>query len=158
MKLGWSHDFALFLDQPLLLRDHLGPFEAEIRDYAERPREPLEQAILLWRLIYHVVRTFRERHPDWTFVRHEDISRDPVAGYDALFATLGVAIDDEIRGTIAAHSGSDNPTELREKHDVRLDSAANITSWQRRLSPEDVDRIRAGVADVAPDFYGDEDW
>ena len=158
LRLGWSHDLSLFLDQPLLLRDHLVPFEDEIRDHVERPRDSLDQAVLLWRLIYHVVRTFRARHPDWTFVRHEDLSRDPVGGFEALFATLGVAVDERIRGAIAAHSDSDNPSELREKHDVRLNSAASLASWKRRLSPDDVERIRAGVADVARDFYGDEDW
>ena len=79
-RLGWTHDFALFLDQPLLLRDHLAPFEDEIRDYAAHERDAIDQAILLWRLIYSTVATFRERHPEWTFVRHEDLSRAPVPG------------------------------------------------------------------------------
>jgi hypothetical protein len=157
-RLGWSHDFRGFLDQPLLLRDHLGPFEAEIRDFAERERDAIDQAILLWRLIYSTVATFRERHPGWTFVRHEDLSRAPVPGFEALFATLGVELDDGIRERIAAHSAAGNPAELRRAHDVTLDSAANVASWKRRLEPAEVERIRAGVADVAPAFYPDEDW
>ena len=157
-RLGWTHDFALFLDQPLLLRDHLAPFEAEIRDFAEHERDQVDQAVLLWRLIYHTVGTFRDRHPDWTFVRHEDLSREPVAGFESLFATLGVEIDDGIRRAIEAHSSAENPTELREKHDVRLDSAASVESWRRRLEPAEIERIRVGVADVAPAFYSDEDW
>jgi hypothetical protein len=157
-RLGWTHRFEHFLDQPLLLRDHLGPFEDEIRDYAERERDVVDQSILLWRMIYRTVATFRERHRDWTFLRHEDLSREPVAGFESLFATLGVALDDGIRRSIAEHSGEGNPVELREKHDVRLDSRANVDSWRRRLSPEEVERIRAGVADVAPAFYSDVDW
>ena len=81
-----------------------------------------------------------------------------MAGFEALFATLGVEIDDGVRRAIAGYSAEGNPTELREKHDVRLDSAASIQSWRRRLAPEEVERIRAGVADVAPAFYSDEDW
>ena len=157
-RLGWTHDFRGMLDQPLLLRDHLGPFEDELRAAAERPPDGIDQAILLWRLIYHTVSTFRERHPDWTFVRHEDLSRDPVAGFESLFATIGVEIDDGIRRAIAAHSAEGNPSELREKHDVRLDSAASIASWRKRLSAEEVERIRAGTADVAPAYYSDDDW
>jgi hypothetical protein len=157
-RLGWRHDFALFLDQPLLLRDHLSPFEDEIRDFAEHERDEIDQAILLWRLIYHTVGTFRDRHPEWTFVRHEDLSRDPVPRFESLFATLGVEVDDGIRREIAQHSGEGNPTELREKHDVRLDSAASVESWRRRLKPAEVERIRTGVADVAPAFYPEEDW
>jgi hypothetical protein len=158
VKLGWTQDFGKLLDQPLLMRDHLGPFEDELRDFAARERGVLDQAILLWRMIYGTVRTFRERHPDWTFVRHEDLSREPVPAFESLFDTLGVEIDDGIRRAIAAYSGEGNPTELREKHDVRLDSAASIESWRRRLEPAEIERIRVGVADVASAFYPDEDW
>jgi hypothetical protein len=156
-RLGWTHQFGDFLDQPLLLRDHLGRFEPEIRDFAERERDVVDQAILLWRLIYSTVLTFRERHPDWVFLRHEDISREPARVFSSLFATLGVEFDDRIRAGIESHSEEGNPAELRKKHDVRLDSRASIDSWRRRLEPEEVARIRAGVADVAPAFYADED-
>ena len=157
-RLGWTHDFRGLLDQPLLLRDYLGPYEDEIRAAAERPPDGIDQAILLWRLIYHTVGTFRERHPDWTFVRHEDLSLDPVAGFESLFAALGVEIDDGIRRSIAGHSAAGNPTELRETHDVRLDSAANVRSWRKRLTEDEVERIRSGTADVAPAFYSEDDW
>ena len=157
-RLGWTHDFADFLDQPLLLRDHLGPFEDDIRDFAERERDIVDQAILLWRLIYSTVATFRARHPDWTFLRHEDISRQPVPAFELLFATLGIEFDDSIRRGIAAHSDPGNPVELRESHDVHLDSRAGVDSWRRRLQAEDIERIRIGVADVAPTFYSDADW
>jgi hypothetical protein len=157
-RLGWTHDFRGLLDQPLLLRDHLAPFADELREFAEREHDGIDQAILLWRLVYHVVATFRERHPDWTFVRHEDLARDPVRGFESLFATLGIETDDRIRRAIAGHSAAGNPTELREAHDVRLDSAASIGSWRRRLTPDEVARIRAGTADVAPAYYSDGDW
>jgi hypothetical protein len=157
-RLGWTHDFGHFLDQPLLIRDHLAPFEGELREFAEHEHDVVDQAILLWRLVYSTVLTFRERHPDWTFVRHEDLSRDPVRGFEELYATVGVEMDDRIRRSIAAHSAAGNPIELREKHDVRLDSAASVASWRRRLTSEEVDRIREGVADVAPAFYSVEDW
>ena len=157
-RLGWTHDFLGLLDQPLLLRDHLGRFEDELREFAAAEREIVDQAILLWRMIYSTVGTFRERHPAWTFVRHEDLSRDPVAGFERLYATLGLEYTDGIRRAVEESSAEGNPTELRRRHDVRLDSRASVESWRRRLTPEEIERIRAGVADVAPAFYSDEDW
>jgi hypothetical protein len=157
-RLGWTHTFEHFLDQPLLLRDHLGRFEDEIRDFAETPREIVDQAILLWRLIYSAVATFRERHPDWIFLRHEEASLDPMGTFEHLFGVLGVELDDRIRKAIAESSAAGNPTELRHRHDVRLDSRASVDSWKRKLSAEEIERIRGGVADVAPAFYSDEDW
>jgi hypothetical protein len=41
---------------------------------------------------------------------------------------------------------------------VRLNSRAGVESWRRRLTPEQVERIRTGVADVSPRFYSDDDW
>ena len=158
VRLGWTHDFGSFLAQPLLMRDHLSPYEDEIRQFAEREEDSLDQAILLWRLVYATVDTFRERQPGWTFVRHEDLSRDPEPGYATLFRTLEVPLDDRIRRTIAEHSSDANPAELRHSHDVRLDSRASISSWRTRLTAEQIERVRAGVADVSPRFYGDEDW
>jgi hypothetical protein len=158
VRLGWTHDFQSFADQPLLLRDHLGAFEDEIRDFAAHPRDSLDQAILLWRLIYSTVATFRERHPEWTFLRHEDLSLEPVAGFESLFATLAVTLDDRTRRRIADSSSERNPNELRRSHDIRLNSRAIVGAWRQRLSPDQVERIRAGTVDVAPVFYDDDDW
>ncbi len=158
LRLGWTHGFGSFLEQPLLLRDHLRAFEDEIRDFATHERGVLDQAILLWRLVYSTVDTFRERHPEWQFVRHEDLANDPLLGFEPIFASLGIEMDDRIRRAIVEHSSEDNPTELRRSHDVRLDSRASVSSWRRRLSPEEIERVRLGVADVSPAFYRDEDW
>ena len=66
----------------------LRPYEAEIREQAERPGEILAQAALLWRVLYNAVDGYRERHPDWAFVRHEDASAEPVATFERLYAQL----------------------------------------------------------------------
>jgi hypothetical protein len=159
VRLGWTHDFGGMLAQPLLMRDHLAPYESEIRRFAETEQDVLDQAILLWRVVYGTVATFRERHPDWTYVRHEDLSREPLPEFEALYATLGIPFDDQVRHAILEHSGEANPSELRRSHDIRLNSKASISSWRTRLTPEQIERVRTGTADVYPSFYGDdEDW
>ena len=75
-RLGWKHSFATFI-QDGRVPEVLRPYEAEIREQAERPGEILAQAALLWRLLYNAVDGYRERHPDWAFVRHEDASLGP---------------------------------------------------------------------------------
>ena len=157
-RLAWSHDFRSFLEQPLLLRDHLGAFEDEIRDFAENPRDSFEQSILLWRLIYSTVATFRTRNPDWRYVRHEDLALDPAAGFESLYATLGLELDDGIRRQIAEHSNEENPDEIAGWHGVRVNSRASVGSWRRRLTPEQIERVREGTRDVWPAFYADDDW
>jgi hypothetical protein len=43
---GWKYPFSHFLRQPLLMADHLGPFEAELREFVEHERDVVDQAAL----------------------------------------------------------------------------------------------------------------
>ena len=158
VRLGWTHDFGSFLAQPLLMRDHLSSYEDDIRRFAEREQDGSTR------------RSFSGASCTARWTRSESAipsgrscgtrisPRDPASGFESLFGTLEVPLDDRIRRTIAEHSSEENPAELRHSHDVRLDSRASIGSWRARLTPEQIERVRAGVADVSPKFYGDEDW
>ena len=39
-----------------------------------------------------------------------------------------------------------------------LDSRAQVSRWKRELSPDEVARVREITADVAPLYYGEEEW
>jgi hypothetical protein len=157
-RLGWGHDWQSLLDQPLFLRDHAGRFEPEIRAFAAREHDVLDQAILLWRLIYSAVDRYRSAHPDWLVARHEDLSLEPVDGFARLYSSLGLDLDSSLREQIERYSAAENPSEQRHKHSVALDSRASVRSWERRLTPDEIARVRAGVADVSERFYSNEDW
>jgi hypothetical protein len=159
-RLRWGFEFENWRDQPLLLRDLLGPYEDQIRDYAEREHDIIDQAILMWNVIHHVIRTYRERHPEWTFLRHEDLSEEPLKGFRELFDRLdlawdGIAEDAVIRSSTDA-TRKEVPTYLHRT--IRRDSRAARWTWAKRLTPEERDRIREGTAPVAGAFYGPEDW
>ena len=44
-RLGWRFDFRNWGDQPLLLRDLIGPYEEPIRKFSEREPDIIDQAI-----------------------------------------------------------------------------------------------------------------
>jgi hypothetical protein len=159
-RLDWRFEFHNWRDQPLLLRDLLGPYEAQIREFAERERDLIDQAVLMWNAIHHVIRTFRERHPDWSLVRHEDLSEEPVKGFRSLYERLDLEWDGVTEDVIARHSTdggrAEVPTYLHQT--VRRDSRAARWTWRTRLTPDEQRRIREGTAEVAEAFYSDEDW
>jgi Sulfotransferase family len=155
---GWRHRFADFLEQPLLMRDHLAQFEAEIRAAAERPPDILDEAILLWNILYATVDRLRERRPDWSFARHEDLALDPVAGFRGLYAALGLRWDDGVERLVRETSAASNPTDAERADSIRRSSAAHAAAWRTQMTAADVDRIRAGTAAVAERFYSDADW
>jgi len=157
-RLGWTHPFDHFLAQPLLMRDLLHPFEGEIRAFAARERPPLEQGILLWKLIHHAILRYRKDRPDWMFLRLEDIARDPTAAFRDIYAQLGLAFTDEVAATIAAHTDASNPATSTRPNDVRRNSRASAVAWRTSLTDEEIGRIRVGVEQVSKEFYSDVDW
>ena len=156
-RLGWEHSFATFFDEGRL-PEVLRPYEAEIREQAERPGEILAQAALLWRLLYHAVAGYGDRHPDWVFLRHEDASLEPRETFERLYGQLGLELTDEARRKIQRATAPDNPAELSSAHAVELDSAASLGRWREQLTAEEIETLRERTADVWPRFYSDDDW
>ncbi len=156
-RLGWRHSFATFLDDGRV-PDVIQPYENEIRAQAREPGDLLAQAALLWRLLYNAVATYRERHEDWVFLRHEDVSLEPPGSFERLYERLGLELTEAARAEIERASSSGNPSEPPTPHAVELDSAASLGRWRGELTPEEIDTLRERTSDVWPRFYSGEDW
>jgi hypothetical protein len=157
-RLNWHFDFKDLLGQPLLLRDHLGPFrESMLSIHVD---DVIGQAALLWKIIYATVHTFRESHPEWILVRHEEYSREPVERFRELYSKLGLDFTKRVEKEILDSSSSQNPIELtlKKTHSVKMDSAASVKNWRKRLSEEDLKRIRTLTEGVAELYYSKEAW
>lgn len=157
-KLGWNFDFKNLLDQPLLMRDHLELFRDPMLSI--QADDVIGQASLLWKMIYSVVDKFCKANPEWMVIRQEDFARDPVNRFRELYATLGLNFTPHVEKEIANSSSSENPTELslNKTHSVKMDSLASIRNWQKRLSAEDIKRVRSMTEGVSELYYSDEDW
>jgi hypothetical protein len=156
-RLGWRHDFGSFIGDgsaPEVVRR----YEREIREQAERPGDALAQASLLWRILYGAAVGYRERHPDWIFLRHEDAAADPGGTFERLYARLGLELTPTARERIERSSGSENPAELRAPHDVKLASAESLGRWRGQLAQDEIERLHESTRDVWPSFYAEEDW
>lgn len=157
-RLELRHPFGDFLAQPLMMRDWLSSFEAELQRFAAREQEIVDQAILLWNVIHHALAAYRARHPDWAFLRLEDVSRQPAPEFHALFDRLGIPRDSRVDDLIASTSDSSNPAEASTADSIRRDSAAHIWNWKRTLDAAEIARVREGTEAIAAGFYGPEDW
>jgi hypothetical protein len=157
-RLNWPFDFQDLLDQPLLMRDHLELYRDEMQ--AIKSDDVIGQAALLWKMIYHSVHATRALNPDFIIVRHEDLSRDPVAGYRDLYQLLDLEFTPRVEKIILNSSSSENPAELSRKkvHGFKLDSRANIDIWKKRLPVEEIDRIRKMTEEVSALYYSDAEW
>jgi hypothetical protein len=157
-RLGWSFDFKNLLDQPLLMRDHLELFRAQMQSV--QAQDVIGQGALLWKMIYGVVRKFQQSTPELLVLRHEDLSADPVNRYRELYDKLSLDFTPRVEKVILKSSSSENPTALspRKTHSVKLDSAGSIKNWKKRLEPEVIRRIRDITGETAESYYPDESW
>jgi hypothetical protein len=157
-RLDWPFDFRDLLDQPLLMRDHLEPYREEMRSM--KADDVIGQAALLWRLIYRSVHAAQKMYPDFIVVRHEDLARDPVTGYRELYRMLGLEFTPHVEKIVLNSSSSENPVELsRNKlHGFKLDSRANMDVWRKRVTGEEIDRIRKITGDITSLYYSDAEW
>ena len=157
-RLNWPFDFCDLLEQPTLMQRWLDVDRAEMETISKD--DIIGQAALLWRMIYRVVARMMKLHPSFIVVRHEDLSLDPVPGYRDLYAALDLDFTPQVEATILNASSSENPAELSKKkvHAVKLDSRANLDNWKKRLSADEIIRIRKMTGKTANLFYSDEEW
>lgn len=157
-RLNWPFQLEDLLAQPLLMHHWLQPFRSEMEAFA--PDDTLGRAALLWKMIYHVVSLYRQQTPQIVLVRHEDLSVDPIQGFRALYEALGLSFTRSVEGAIMDLTRSENPKEvsLNSVHSVKLDSRANLYHWKRRLSLEEIARVKEITAEVAAQYYPDTAW
>lgn len=155
---GWRHRFADFLDQPLLMRDFLTPYEAEIRAASEHEPELLDEAILLWNILHGTVATLQERRPDWLFLLHEDVARDPLTHFRELYGQLGLEWSEAVEEKVRQTSSASNPSHSDRAGSIHRNSAAHVSAWRAQLTAAEVDRIRRATEPIAGRWYGESDW
>lgn len=159
-RLEWSFDFTNLLEQQALVRERLGPFAPAMQATLAPEKDLVDRVALLWRIIYSLVADDRERYPRLRVVRQEDLSRDPLDGYRALYGALGLPFTGEAAAAVAASSSSENPktTPVESPHETRIDSRANLESWRPRLDADEIRRIRTITGETASRYYTELEW
>jgi hypothetical protein len=159
-RLGWTFNFRHLLDQPLLIRDHLAPFEADMREANRHPDDLILRASTLWRVLYKTIHAAQQAHPAFIIAKHEDLSRAPRAGFQELYAKLGIAFNSQAQATLHRATAVGNPIEAPQDaiYSVHVDSRANISAWMQRLEADEIARIRDLTADTWPLYYSENDW
>ncbi|MEM9905387.1 MAG: sulfotransferase [Cyanobacteria bacterium P01_D01_bin.44] len=157
---GWGFDFSNFTSQNQLFNHSSFPFKDEVYAYAKEPKSIISQSILLWKVLHSRILYYQQKYPNWLFVRHEDISTNPIEGYARIFDYLGLAFPPAIQDTVAEYSSPKNPIEAEQgaTHTLKRDSRANAKSWKTRLDEEEVLSIYDGVKEISPHFYAESDW
>ena len=163
-RMNWRFGFHQLLGQPALIERDLHPFESQMRQcrrlQEDKALDIIDEAILFWNVFHHVIERYRRDHPDWQFVRHEDLSLRPVEEFTRLLGCMDLTMTRGVHRAIATHTGAENPAEagLREIHRLKRNSKANIVNWATRLTPAEIVKVRRATEAIAQHFYTDADW
>jgi hypothetical protein len=161
---NWKFPFADFLEQPLLMKELLYPFQSEIEKLANNKHDIIDQACLLWNIIHYTILQYREKHQDWLFIRHEDLSQDPIDGFQEICAYLNLDYSQSLKQIISKYSNSkkdernDNTEQVITNRAKKMNSKLNIKNWKNRLDDSEVIKIRERVEEISSQFYSDIDW
>jgi len=157
-RLGWTFQIEDILAQPLLVRDVLEQDRPVLEALA--PDDVIGRASLLWKVLYRHVHQTVSQHPDFISVRHDDLSRNPVQEFKALYQKLGYAFTPKVEQAILNTSSSENPTHLAKNktHSVQLNSRASLDNWKTILTAEEITRIRTLTEGVSHLYYSDNEW
>jgi len=167
-RLGWRVNLYDVLDQPLLMRDLLGPYEDELRAMAGSD-DQVAKAALLWRVTYDLLGDLDARQPGLLHLkRYEDLASDPQAGFRDLYAICGLswterarkqirwATTDHGKGEGGQHSwtlrGGVSRTAFRP-----MDSRSSLGAFRSRLSEQDIEKVREITGTVAARYYNAKD-
>ncbi len=165
-RLNWCFQIEDLLAQPLLTRDWLSPFQDEMLAITESHHveaasdDIISRASLLWRMAYHCVNLIRQEFPQLIIVRHEDLSLNPLKGFRTLYEDFGMDFNSAVEKAILRSSSSDNPKEVSKNRifTTRLDSRANLENWKRRLTSQEIIRVRHLTETIAELYYPDINW
>jgi hypothetical protein len=159
-RMSWRFDFDYLLQQPLLMRDYLESYRAEMNQANRQKDDIVGQGILLWRIIYSIVDQYLNLGHDFILVRHEDLSLDPERYFSEICDYVGITYSRDIKRAIHRSSRSSNMTEIsvHDEHAILVNSIANLTNWKKRLTDREIERIVADTRDVAEKYYKWEEW
>lgn len=150
---GWGFDFNDFLNQSSLMEKHFMDYKDVIEEYAKNQKELIDQNILIWNLIHEMIYYYKNKFKDeWYFIEHETLSKNALPEFEKMFSKLNLKFSNKVKKFILKSTTSNR------KSNLTRNSVDNIKTWKKRLSQEEIDRIKIGTQKVWSKFYSEEDW
>ena len=157
--LNWQIHFHELLEQPALVRDHLGPYVERMRSLVGSP-DWLARSCLLWEATYDVVdRAFRSL-PGVHLASYESLVQDPLTAFADLYGSVGLTWSDRAAEQVrAATAEQPNAAQGAMRWSLRgglsrtayrpMGQGTALSTYRSRLTPEEIARVRELTATVA---------
>jgi hypothetical protein len=100
-----------------------------------------------------MILNYQKEYPSWLFVKHEDLSGNPIKGFQEIFQHLNLRLSRRIQESIKEYTSTDNPSETDTTKFGPRNARASLETWKKRLTPEEVDRVIQKTQAIAQKFY-----
>ena len=100
IRLNWRFNFENFTKQPDLIDRFLGPYRSQINN---PPKDFISEASLIWTCITKIIIDYQKLYPNWLYIRHEDLSYNPIKEYELLFEKLKLPFSNEVKKLFILH-------------------------------------------------------
>jgi len=158
---GWEFSFDNFLEQKSLMKKIPEKYRKKIEIFTKSKKDKIDQAILLWRIIYYFTNQYRKKYPNWIFLKHENLSKNPVGEFEKLYKRLSITYNQKIMNKIIEYTNCSNKIYISinsKRNTVKRNSERQIGIFHERLSKEEILYIKKKSKDIWPYFYTNEDW
>ena len=92
-------------------------------------------------------------------MRHEDICRDPLGGFEKIFEKLNIFFSKKIKNRIISSTQSETVTpEDRNPFHLNRNSRKLAGAWQGLLTAEEIEKLKRIIQSVSDHYYGEQDW
>lgn len=151
----WDFDFEHFRRQDKLMKGKLHAFADQIEYMCTHHDQTdfIDRTTLLWNILHHVIFDYQNQHPDWLYVRHEDIAKKPHEEFPKVFDYLGLTMTPKVKAYINKSTSDKNPKESASGYYQPRDSKEVLSVWKKRLTDEEVQRVNDATAEIASIFY-----
>lgn len=149
----WQFYFQYFNNQQALISEHLEAYAKEINSYTANRPDIIKQGILLWNILYSMVQYYQNKYSnEWYFIKHEDLSNEPLREFEDLYQFLDIDFDTSAKERIV------ESTSGKESSLLKRDSKKNLTTWKDRLTRDEIDLIYKETKEVWKYYYSEDDW
>lgn len=157
VRAGNGFDFANLL-QPELF-DAMPSEAAAIQGMAQTPKSLVEQAALLWRVLYGFAARYLIGNPLTAAVRQDEIVLETSETTKRLFAFTGGTYNASTDRFIAENFTANAADFSKSGSYIRRDGRSTLNKWHGRLSCEEVVVIQGMTESIAAQLgYGPASW
>ena len=160
---NWGIGYSDLLKKNVFQSDNiLSKYYEQILQFSNSNQDIIEQGILFWNMVHEKIHGFKLSHSNWLFMKHEDLSLNPVEEFERIFNYLGLPYTEEIITEIEKlTSKNPSPAIVNKSSDifeVKRNSKENIWYWKERLTVDEIERIYNGTKHISNFFYSAKDW